>query len=108
MKAIYKFEEELIEKYGEELEPINEGYNIDDLNTEDRAFIGGMLWALKALENAFYNHVEEQGEKSLISQIKKEIAKDFLNEIERYMLCDIHEHTIGMIESYPEGGESDE
>lgn len=98
MKAVYKFEEEIIKEYGSDMEPIPQGYSIDELNTEDRAFIGGVLWALKTVENSRLNYCEEK--ESIIEKMKNEIVSGFCEELKNDLLIEAREITVSCIDGY--------
>ena len=71
MKAIYEFEQELLKDY--DFEPVNEGYNIDDLSEADRQELSGMLWILfDAVQKWEINESEENSENGTLGQIANE------------------------------------
>lgn len=101
MKAIYAFEEELIEKYGDELESHCVEYGADKLKEADRRELSGMLWALRSLEHGCDEYVSEENDnllEKMVREIKAEAAKELIDRL----LCDIREFTVGMIYIYEE------
>lgn len=106
MKARYKFEEELIREYGDELEPYNEGYNIDDLNVEDRAFVGGVLWALNQVETSRLNYGEcEDDNETIIGKLKEEIVSGFCEGLKIDLISEVHGLTLSCLDGYEEEGD---
>lgn len=98
MKAIYKFEEELLENY--DFEPVNEGYNIDDLSNDDRQQLSGMLWLLFSTVERWENYCEEKY--SVFPATFKDIAVELLSDAKEKLiqsiLSDINEFVVSCLD----------
>lgn len=99
MKARYEFENEIIEEYGDSMEPHQQGYNIDDLNAEDRAFVGGVLWALMTVENSRLNYCEGD-EKTVLEQMREEVVEAFCDELKADLLCEVRNLAVSSLDGY--------
>ena len=84
MKAIYEFEQELLKEY--DFEPMQEGYNIDDLNESDRQELSGMLWILfDAVSRWETNEIEENNENGTLGKI----ANEYLGKTYQHLIDEI-------------------
>lgn len=98
MKAKYKFEQELLES-GYDFEPANEGYNIDDLNEEDRAELSGMLRVFFNTLPCWKLDCEEQADEcGTIGKIAKEYLDKVYEQLVALFTCDVQEFVVGRLD----------
>lgn len=98
MKAIYEFEEELLKDY--DFEPMNEGYNIDDLSNVDRQQLSGMLWILYSTIKRWEMCCEEKyGEfPETFKKMATELLSDTKEELIQNIMMDIDEFVISCLD----------
>lgn len=100
MKAFYSFEQELLDS-GYDFEPIQQGYDIDDLRAGDRQELSGMLWVLFKTLPAWKLRMET---KYAIQGTLGKIAAEQLNrewdELEKYFLADVRDFVVSCLDDY--------
>ena len=104
MRAIYKFEEEIIAKYGDDLEPVSVSYSVDELKEGDRREVSGMLWALNSVEN-YKNSMFDYEDESLLEKMVREIKEQAIDEAVKWILGDLRDFTVSCIDNYGEDEE---
>ena len=101
MKAIYKFEEDLIKEF--DFEPMNDGYNIDDLIEADRQELSGMLWILfDAVKHWKVNEEEANEENGTLGKIANEYLGKVYESLIDEIVSSIQEFIVSKIDSYAE------
>lgn len=101
MKAIYKFEKELLKDYN--FEPMNEGYNIDDLKAEDRQELSGILYVLFSTIKKWQYEVLEKCEKAgTLGKIAEEAFRKAYEMLINNFICDVHEFVVSTLDGYEE------
>lgn len=100
MKAIYEFEKELLKEYN--FEPINEGYNIDDLGKTDRIALSGMLWILfDAVEKWKCAEKRENEENGTVGKIENEYFDNAYKRLVGEIIYSVQNFVVSTIDSYP-------
>lgn len=106
MKPIYYFEEELLKTHN--FEPEQEGYCIDELAKEDRAMLGGILYALYACLPAWKEKCEAQIEEASVVPAVGNIAKEYLNslhkELEAVFVSSVQDFAVNCLDALEEEG----
>ena len=101
MKPIYKFEEKLLKEY--DFEPMNNGYNIDDLKEGDRLELSAMLYVLESTIKGWKNEMEEKCEEhGTLGKIGCEIFGKAYEELINIFICNVHQFVIGTLDGYEE------
>ena len=101
MKAIYKFEEELMQEF--DFEPMNDGYNIDDLVEADRQELSGMLWILyDAVKRWKVSEETANDENGTIGKIANEYLGKVYENLLDEIVSSVNEFVVSRIDSYAE------
>lgn len=101
MKAIYEFEQELLNEY--DFEPMIGGYCIDDLNESDRQQLSGMLWILfGAIRNWEASESVANNEYGTIGAIANEYLAVAYDRLIDEIVSSVQEFVVSRLDSYVE------
>lgn len=98
MKAIYNFEEALMQEHI--FEPRQEGYNIDDLNEKDREHIAGMIWVLTVIKMWKFDCEQENENNGTVGKIHDEYLQKAYEKLVQELEEGIQQTVVSMLDSY--------
>lgn len=100
MNVLYEYEQELLDA-GYDFEPKQEGYNIDNLNEEDRGLLSGMLYVFYDILPAWKLICQETNFGTL-GKIFNEYLDESYKKLEEVFLMYVQDFVVGCLDGYEE------